>query len=164
MSDSKIEQIAEAARKVSSENDRRQRFQDVLDELLQERQEVLVGFCELAGNESIGSDALVVIEKLFLFIQNLVDYTALGHFEIYERIIEGKERRQTVKDLAKEVYPHIADTTRLFVDFNDKYDGADDDDSLLGLHEDLSKIGEALALRIENEDRLLSEMTQPKAA
>lgn len=163
MSSSKIDQIAAAARKVSSEEDRRQRFQQVLQELLQERQQLLVGFCELAGHESIDSDVTIVIEKLYKFVQTLVDYTALGHFEIYERIIDGKERRQSVNDLAKEVYPAIADTTRLFVEFNDKYDGADDDDSLFDLHDDLSRIGECLALRIESEDRLLSEMNRSKS-
>ena len=64
-----------------------------------------------------------VIRKLEDFNQQLVDYTALGHFEIYERIIDGKERRGNIKLVADRVYPTISETTQLFVDFNDKYDG-----------------------------------------
>jgi regulator of sigma D len=93
------------------------------------------------------------------FNQQLVDYTALGHFEIYERIIDGKERRGNIKLVADRVYPSISGTTQLFVDFNDKYEGVDEPESLTNLYSDLSSIGEAMAERIESEDKLLSEIS-----
>ena len=159
MNDSQLDTIAEIAQKVSAESDRRQRQMDTINELLSERQEVLVSMVDLASMESSENGYSEVLNSLVSFTQTLVDYTALGHFEIYERIISGKERRAKVKTIANRVYPSIAITTEKFVEFNDKYDGADDPDSLGGLYDDLSAIGEAFAERIESEDQLLREMS-----
>ena len=159
MSDSQIDTIAEIAKKVSAENNRRFRMEKTINDLLTERQEVLVAMCELAEMESKDVEAESVIENLKNFSQTLVDYTALGHFEIYERIIDGKERRVKVNRIADQVYPSISTTTEYIVEFNDKYDGADDLESLTNLYKDLSFIGEAIAQRIESEDKLLNEMT-----
>ena len=71
----------------------------------------------------------------------------------------GKERRQSVRQVANRVYPTISTTTEKFVEFNDKYDGVDHKENLSGLHKDLSEIGEAMAERIESEDQLLREMS-----
>lgn len=158
MSDSQIDTIAEIAEKISAENDRRQRQEHTINELLTERQEVLVAMCALGELESSASAFPTVIAKLNAFSQKLVDYTALGHFEIYERIIDGNERRSKVRQAANRVYPVISKTTEQFVEFNDKYDGADDKESMVALYSDLSRIGEALAERIESEDILLREM------
>jgi regulator of sigma D len=157
--DSQLDKIAEIAQKVSAENDRRQRQLDTINELLQERQEVLVSMCGLAELEGKEPNPAAIIDSLVSFTQTLVDYTALGHFEIYERIIEGKERRMNVQSIANRVYPSISLTTEKFIEFNDKYDGADDADSITGLYQDLSDIGEAFAERIESEDQLLREMS-----
>ena len=100
-----------------------------------------------------------VIQNLRNFNQQLVDYTAMGHFEIYERIIDGKERRGNIKLVADRVYPKISLSTEAIVDFNDKYEGADESDSLTDLYRDLSTIGEAMAERIEAEDELLHEIS-----
>ena len=115
--------------------------------------------CELAELESGSVPPDTVIHNLRNFNQRLVDYTALGHFEIYERIIDGKERRGNIKMVANRVYPLISGTTQQFVDFNDKYDGADESESLTDLYRDLSSIGEAMAERIESEDMLLREIS-----
>ena len=89
----------------------------------------------------------------------MVDYTAMGHFEVYQRIIEGKERRRAAKDVAREVYPAIAETTDFLVDFNDKYDDyegtAEDVEMLAG---DLSRLGEIIAIRGELEDQILAAL------
>ncbi|MCP4001451.1 MAG: sigma D regulator [Gammaproteobacteria bacterium] len=154
---SQIDTIAEIAQKVSAENDRRQRQTHTINELLNERQEVLVAMCQLADLDAeVPAD--MVASNLKSFSQTLVDYTALGHFEIYERIIEGKERRVSVSQVANMVYPTISATTEKIVEFNDKYEGVDDSESLQGLHDDLSAIGEVMAERIESEDQLLQEM------
>ena len=154
-----ISAIAEIAQKVSAENNRRQRQSDTIKALLTERQEVIVAMCDLAEHESKESGLEAVLKNLKSFSQTLVDYTALGHFEIYERIIDGKERREKVKRIANQVYPSISSTTAHFVEFNDKYDGADRHDSLVNLYRDLSSIGEAMAERIESEDQLLQELS-----
>ena len=159
MSESQIHTIKEIAQKISQEDDRRSRLSHTIKELLAERQEVLVGYCELAALEAGGSPLEKILGELKRFNQMLVDYTALGHFEIYQRIMEGKERRESIKAIASEIYPVIARTTDYFVEFNDKYEGADDADSIIPLSQDLSLLGESMASRIEKEDKLLREMS-----
>lgn len=137
--------------------ERRSGSQDVVEKLLTERTEMLATFCRLAGVEPYTADKPV--QKLLQeFCQILVDYVAAGHFAIYERIVEGKERRREVSDLAAQVYPRIADSTDVALDFNDKYDCEDHCTALDSLFSDLSKLGEELAVRIEYEDKLLSAM------
>ena len=159
MSESQIDKIAEIAEKISAEENRRTRQTHTINNLLHERQQVLVSMCELAELESGDVPPDTVIHNLRGFNQQLVDYTALGHFEIYERIIDGKERRGNIKMVADRVYPSISGTTQVFVEFNDKYDGADEPESLSNLYSDLSSIGEAMAERIESEDVLLREIS-----
>ena len=159
MSESQIDKIAEIAEKISAEENRRTRQTHTINNLLHERQQVLVSMCELAELESGDVPPDTVIHNLRGFNQQLVDYTALGHFEIYERIIDGKERRGNIKMVADRVYPSISDTTQAFVEFNDKYDGVDEPESLGNLYSDLSSIGEAMAERIESEDVLLREIS-----
>jgi len=159
VNDSQIDKIAQIAEKISAEQNRRTRQSDTIDSLLQERQQVLVSMCELAELESGEVPANTVMHNLRNFNQQLVDYTALGHFEIYERIIDGKERRGNIKLVADRVYPSISGTTQLFVDFNDKYEGVDEPESLTNLYSDLSSVGEAMAERIESEDKLLREIS-----
>ena len=89
----------------------------------------------------------------------MVDDTAMGHFEVYLRIIEGKERRRAVQEVSAEVYPGIAETTDFLVDFNDKYDGFDGTgDEVNQLEADLSRLGEIIAVRGELEDRILDAL------
>ncbi len=159
MSESKIHTIKEIAQRLSKENDRRFRLTHTITELFRERQEVLVCFCELAALDSGNGPIDETLTKLKRFTQMLMDYAALGHFEIYQRIMDGKERRETINAIANEVYPVIARTTDYFLEFNDKYEGADGEDSLTPLSNDLSMIGESMASRIEKEDKLLREMT-----
>jgi regulator of sigma D len=159
VSESQIDKIAEIAEKISAEENRRTRQSHTINNLLQERQQVLVSMCELAELESGDVPPDTVIHNLRGFNQQLVDYTALGHFEIYERIIDGKERRGNIKMVADRVYPSISGTTQVFVEFNDKYDGVDEPESLGNLYSDLSSIGEAMAERIESEDMLLREIS-----
>ena len=159
MTDSQIDTIARIAEKITAENNRRIRQTETISNLLTERQQVLVSMCELAELEAAEISFEAIINSLKGFNQALMDYTALGHFEIYERIIDGKERRGNIKRVADRAYPSISDTTQKFVEFNDKYDGADAPDSVINLYTDLSSIGEAMADRIESEDILLQEIS-----
>jgi len=159
MPQSYIHTIKEIAQKISKEDDRRARLSHTINELLDERQELLVNYCELAALEAGGSPLEEILAKLSEFNQMMVDYTALGHFEIYQRILDGKERRESIKQIADEIYPVITRTTSTFVEFDEKYEGADEVDSLTTLADDLSLLGEAIASRIEKEDKLLREMS-----
>lgn len=139
------------------QNERRSGTRDMVDKLLVERQEVLVMFCRLAGLEPLSSEEQGDI--LQRFCEVLVDYSAFGHFEIYERIIDGSERRGRVVEVAREVYPRIAEASEVAVEFNDKYDSSDHSLDLERLDSDLSKLGEELAVRIEMEDRIVDALT-----
>lgn len=139
--------------------ERRFGTQDMIDELLSERQEMLILFCKLAGLEPY-AHAKPIKDELREFCEVLVDYTALTHFEIYERILEGKERRQHVIDTARQNHPRIAELTAEIIAFNDKYDESDHALMLNQLEQDLSQLGEILANRIELEDRIIGALQQ----
>jgi regulator of sigma D len=139
--------------------DRRSGSQELVAKLVAERTQMLVTFCQLAGIEPY--TAVAPVQKLLQdFCQILVDYVAAGHFALYERILEGKERRQEVADIAAKIYSRIAQSTQNALDFNDKYDCGDHCTQLDSLSQDLSRLGEDLALRIELEDQLLSAMNR----
>ena len=143
----------------TASKERRHGSQDLVAKLVAERTEMLATFCRLAGIEPYTADKPVQ-ELLQEFCQILVDYVAAGHFALYERIVTGNERRRGIAELAAEVYPRIAQSTDLSLDFNDKYDCEDKCRALDSLGADLSRLGEELALRIELEDRLLAAMNQ----
>ena len=147
--------------------DRRERLQTTIDSLIKLRQDVIVSYCKLSGVSSFDKRDIenhsVNAKQLRSFCQIMVDYTAMGHFEVYQRIIEGKERRVAVKQTSDEVYPAIAETTDFLVDFNDKYDafeGSDDDIEMLS--KDLSRLGQIIAIRGELEDQILDALRQKK--
>ncbi|MCB1754969.1 MAG: Rsd/AlgQ family anti-sigma factor [Gammaproteobacteria bacterium] len=151
-------------------HERRARIETTVNSLIRERQEVLVAYGKLARLKSFDDldfddaddeqeEKRARASDVRTFLQLLMDYTALGHFEIYQRIIEGKERRQTVKEASDRVYPGIAQTTDKIVDFNDKYDRfAATDEELLTFDRDISEIGEVLAVRGELEDEILAAL------
>jgi len=147
--------------------DRRERLQNTIDSLIKLRQDVIVSYCKLSGVSSFDQrdleTHLVNPKQLRRFCQIMVDYTAMGHFEVYQRIIEGKERRVAVKETSDEVYPAIAETTDYLVDFNDKYDafeGSAEDIEMLS--NDLSRLGQIIAIRGELEDQILDALQQKK--
>jgi regulator of sigma D len=140
----------------SATKERRGRSQDLVGKLVTERNDMLATFCQLAGIEPYTPDNRTVQEMLQEFCQILVDYVAAGHFALYERISEGKERRREVVRIAEEVYPRIMKSTDAALDFNDKYDCEDHCTDLSSLSADMSRLGEELALRIELEDKLLA--------
>lgn len=138
--------------------DRRERTHELVRKLLRERQEMLTMFCRVAGLEPF-TDKKPSVNVLQEFCQVLVDYSAFGHFEIYERIVSGRERRARVVEVAREVYPRIAEASEVAVEFNDKYDASDHSLDLHELDQDLSRLGEELAVRIEMEDRIVQALT-----
>ncbi|MGD1983150.1 MAG: Rsd/AlgQ family anti-sigma factor [Chromatiaceae bacterium] len=139
-------------------SERREGTHEMVRKLLGERQEMLSKFCRVAGLEPF-EHVTPSVEVLQDFCQVLVDYSAFGHFEIYERIVAGRERRTQVVEIAREVYPRIAEASEVAVEFNDKYDASDHTLDLHQLDRDLGKLGEELAVRIEMEDRIIEALT-----
>jgi len=145
--------------------DRRARTRREIKQLITERNEVLALYCSLAGcdGSKITSADDIDGETLQEFCQLLIDYIATGHFELYSRISEGKERRNEIIKLANTIYPRIEKTTSLAVEFNDNYDTANNfsDELRSKLPQELSKLGEELATRIELEDKLINTLLTP---
>ena len=150
-------------------DDRRSRTRREIKQLISERNEVLSLYCNLAGCDGSSGIDTASMEPQILqeFCQILIDYIATGHFELYRRITEGEEKRSDMISLANSIYPRIEQTTQIAVDFNDMYDGGNDytDKLKSTLPDNLSKLGEELATRIELEDKLISTLliTKPQA-
>lgn len=142
----------------AKQTDRREGTHEMVRKLLGERQEMLMLFCRVAGLEPF-KDASPSVDVLQEFCQVLVDYSAFGHFEIFERIVSGRERRARVIEVAGEAYPRVAEASEAAVAFNDKYDASDHTLDLHELDRDLSWLGERLAVRIEMEDLIIEALT-----
>jgi|JYMV01.1.fsa_nt_gi regulator of sigma D len=137
--------------------ERRSQTQELIGHLVTERQQMLVQYAGLAGLDPY-TENKPVFTRLQDFCQILVDYMASGHFGLYQRISDGKERRRAVIDIAEKLYPKIAKTTEDAVAFNDYFDTPSDTKRINDLSHHLSQLGETLATRIELEDRLITTL------
>jgi len=141
--------------------ERRARTRKEIKRLINERNSVLTQYYNLAkhSEESLANinDTIELLEE---FCQELVDYMATGHFEIYRRIEEGNERRDEITQLAEKILPRIHDTTEIAVAFNDLYDKTEniDEAAVKQLPTYLSKLGKELATRIELEDQFINTL------
>lgn len=93
------------------------------------------------------------------FCQELIDYISLEHFGIFHHILNGNEPDSRLTELAGEIYPRMAETTHVALDFNDKCEGLTADALRQELSGELDVLGDALAMRVELEDRLIAGMT-----
>jgi regulator of sigma D len=137
--------------------ERRGQTSKLVEHMLLERNQLLALLLQGSRINS-GQPSDTDLDLLNEFCQVLVDYIAAGHFGLYERIINKKERRKSVADRALNIYPQIDACTQLALAFNEKYDPDNSAKDLTALHEDLSDLGEALATRIEMEDQLIREL------
>jgi len=129
----------------------------MVKDILEQRQRMLVLLWELS-KQDLGAPDDAAREMLDEFLTLLVDYIATGHFGLYGRFSAGVERRSQIVDTARDVYPRIATTTAVAVDFLERYEGADDLTLRQQLTHDLSRLGEHLTTRIELEDQLITSM------
>ncbi|WJW76022.1 Rsd/AlgQ family anti-sigma factor [Thiohalobacter sp. IOR34] len=145
-----------------SSEDRRARSREKLASLVASRTETLVRYSSLAGIRPYLPEPRTE-EALKRFCQALIDYAASAHFQLYRYIADGRERRQAVRAIAEQVYPQIASSTDVILDFNDRYDVAHlDDGRVERLAEDLSRLGEVLAERIQLEDQVIQAISARK--
>ena len=141
--------------------DRRARTRKEIKQLIAERNSVLSQYYNLAShadqNPENNEETLELLQE---FCQDLVDYLATGHFEIYRRIEEKEERRSEIMQLADQVFARISETTAVAVAFNDIYDTSEtfNPEVLNQLPVQLSKLGEELAIRIDLEDRFINTL------
>ena len=142
-------------------SERRARTRKEIKQLIEERNSVLSQYYNLAKiTEDPTTDLHTTADILEEFCQELVDYMAIGHFEIYRRIEDGSERRDEIVKLAEKIMPRINDTTQIAIAFNDLYDDTSNinDDALDQLPNYLAKLGEELATRIDLEDKFINTL------
>ena len=142
-------------------SDRRGATSQVISHMLTERNQLLALLiqCSAVKNENMADLERGLLNE---FCQILVDYIASGHFGLYERIVEGTERRRGVAELAVQLYPLIDETTQIALAFNEKYDPQLESLDVSNLHQDLSTLGEQLTNRIEYEDQIIQKLSEPK--
>lgn len=146
--------------KQPSRSERRVGTKESVAKMVRERTEVLALYWRLAGLDPFADAKQREPAQQLLqeFCQLLVDYIAAGHFSLYERIVNGTERRRDLAQLAQELYPRIADTTTIALDFNDKYDSGENWEITEAFKSDLSRLGEEIAVRIDLEDKLIARI------
>ena len=129
--------------------------------LLTARQESLVLYHKLATLKLRTPVGPVQQHLLQQFRQALVDYLALGPFEVFQALEEqpADSPYGGARDLARRLYARIAYTTQAALTFHDRYDGPLPP-TASALHEDLSRLGEQLATRIELEDQIIAAVRQ----
>lgn len=142
----------------SASAERRYAAKTKLSNLMGSRTETLALYNQLVGMRPFKPEQDVQI-ALQEFCEALVDYTASAHFQLYRFIDEGTERRGKVLDIAKQVYPKIAETTQQILDFNEKYDCEENYGDLSNLDKELSSLGEVLADRILYEDQVIAAIS-----
>ncbi len=124
---------------------------------LQERQELILLLCAVNGLSEFTPRNTPLTVKLQAFCQVLMDYLSAGHFEMYEKLLrEATVFGDNGEDILNKLYPRIQDSTDLAIQFNDRYDNADNcDEHPESLAQDMSKLAEALEERFQIEDHLI---------
>jgi len=144
---------------VSSTVERRSQSHSLIQELIVTRNQMLALYSELASFKPFEQLDEGTREILQEFCETLVDYTLQAHLNVYRHIEEKLEKRKKVLQLAEQIYPSILRTTEIISSFNDTYEEINDHLDASHLEQNLSKLGEALATRIELEDQLITVLT-----
>lgn len=134
----------------------------VIDSWLNERQGLLVKYCELAALPPYEQKhrTLPAQGAIREFCQLLMDYVSTGHFEIYNDVVSKcEEHGESSLNLANSVYPKIANTTDYALAFNDKYAEQVKEGELEKFDLDLSKLGQHLEERFAHEDELIGTLS-----
>jgi regulator of sigma D len=128
----------------------------IIDRWLGQRQATLVLYFDISTDTAANQQS----DLLQAFCESLMDYVSAGHFEVYEQLVrEAREFDDGGLDLARKLYPGVESTTRVIVDFNDKYDTQDHSQlNASDLPADLSQLGEAMTERFEMEDQLIERL------
>lgn len=134
------------------QGNRRGRGQRLVAHLLSERDEMLALLCRLAEGNGDGKPTRPALDE---FLNLLIDYMAAAHFGLYQRIIDGTERRRQVQRVAAKCYPRVARTTELALAFHDRYASPAGPADAATFRRDLALLAEALAERIELEDTMI---------
>ncbi len=129
----------------------------VIDTWLEERKQLLVQYCQLAGLPPFEAEdnSLPERESIASFCEILMDYISAGHFEMYDKITEECPHADKAKALAEELYPQISGTTDKALTFNDHYANLDEHAEMRNFDINLAQLGQAMEERFALEDKLI---------
>ncbi|HEY8219675.1 MAG TPA: Rsd/AlgQ family anti-sigma factor [Methylobacter sp.] len=136
--------------------EKKQQAYQLITELQNKRQEVWSLYCHIAELIPFSANR-TVRKKLVRFSEILIDYVSLGHFGVCEYLFAGADSLDPALSLVKKIDLALSASTEAAVSFNDKYE-SDAAIILDDLKQDLSALGERLAIRSELEDRLCELM------
>lgn len=132
---------------------------ELVDKWLQERQELIVCYTELAQQTQAGTAA--EMKQVKLLCEIMVDYTSAGHFEVFEQLCREAEAFSDQKaiELSQQIFPLIQQSTDVILDFNEVYAEIPfSDNARDALPQELSNLGEHLAERFQHEDFLIETL------
>ncbi|KXF80379.1 Rsd/AlgQ family anti-sigma factor [Enterovibrio coralii] len=132
-------------------------YSEVIDYWLTLRQELLVEYSKVAGLTGGNKNCLPTEQALNRFCESLVDYISAGHFKIYDMVMaRWKSTGFSSNAEIDSLYARIVETTEPLLTFNDKYsDFTITEDNFTGFDSDISRVGEIMELRFEQEDMLI---------
>ncbi|MDE1188560.1 MAG: sigma D regulator [Pantoea sp.] len=143
---------------------------ELVDSWLRARRQLLVNYYQLIGMKP-KKDALSALDEQALdaFCHNLVDYLSVGHFSIYERII-NEMHGDSPLIAAAQIYPLLeANTERMMQLYDGHLQQAITDDNCVTFQQALSEVGEVLESRFTLEDKLVrlawdNQLARPRVA
>jgi regulator of sigma D len=141
---------------VQMNSEKKQQAYQLIAELQKERQEVWSLYCNIAELIPFSANR-TVRKKLAGFSEILIDYVSLGHFGVCEYLFAGADSLDPALSVVEKIELALSASTEVAVSFNDKYES---DAAIIPdeLKQDLSALGENLAIRSELEDRLCDLM------
>ena len=134
-------------------------FNTTIDNWLEERKQLLVQYCQLAGLPPFerADKALPDKEDVEAFCEILMDYISAGHFEIYEKILQDTDDIAS----AEAIFPKFSDSTDAALSFNDQFAAIHASDELEGFDVALADLGQKLEERFGYEDDLIGTLVRP---
>ncbi|WP_028111544.1 Rsd/AlgQ family anti-sigma factor [Ferrimonas kyonanensis] len=135
----------------------------LIDQWLHNRRTLLIHYFKLANLPPYDNkdSSLPEPEGVHSFCNMLVDYVSEGHFEVYDRVVsECEKHSDDRRQAASCLVPQIARSTDVALDFNDKFGSklTSEDERMLELDEELSRLGQAMEERFAYEDQLLDTL------
>jgi len=142
--------------------ERRIQSNKMIESLIASRTETLTQYKQLMTYQPFEMNEILQ-EVLEDFCEVLVDYTAKAHFKLYDSIENKTERRESVLDIADNIYPLLLENTQKILDFHDQYSSDVSRLSYENLESCLNDIGELLADRISLEDDVFNAILSPES-
>lgn len=150
-----LNKLEQAAEKFSGSH-------DIIDTWLDERKQLLVQYCQLAGLPPFekAENAFPESDSIESFCEILMDYISAGHFEMYDKILAECDADSNAQKLAEELYPQISSTTDAALTFNDSFANLSENDDLSKFDISLAQLGQQMEERFELEDRLIGTLVK----